>query len=431
MKQTIRKSGISKQTNVPHKRVKEPRSPGDVGRETHAGRPSAGLMDIGGEPRVISTTNDNAWQKQSREMFQTVFQNSPFGIFILQKGLLAHTNPQFRKITGYGDAELRGRTLLSIVAAADTDVVASSILFTAPEKAPYPCEYRIVSRTGQIKWVVQTVSQVHYRGGRAVLGNLMDISELKYLERKVIEYEELSKMKSDLLATVSHELRTPLATIKGYATMILDYFSRLDADETRDYLRAIDGSTDRLSKLVDNLLDTSRLDAGLLKLEKSPAAIAPLIRKLVEEAGMRKAGHTITARLDARLPRVNIDARRIGQVLDNLIDNAVKYSPPGTRITVTAQRHGPDLLVSVADEGPGIIPEELENIFDRMYRIEKRLDSGADGIGLGLYICQRLVEAHGGMIWAESTPGQGTTIKFTLPPAKVRARNGQLAGSRR
>ena len=168
---------------------------------------------------------------------------------------------------------MRGRELLSIVAAEDTDVVAAGIIFTMRQKKPRPCEYRLLSKNGQIKWVVQTVSRVHYRRGEGVLGNIMDVTELKYLERKVIEYEELSKMKSDLLSTVSHELRTPLATIKGYATMMLDYFSRLDADETRDYLQAIDGSTDRLTKLVDNLLDTSRLDAGLLKLQKEPTGI--------------------------------------------------------------------------------------------------------------------------------------------------------------
>jgi len=126
-----------------------------------------------------------------------------------------------------------------------------------------------------------------------------------------------------------------------------------------------------------------------------------------------------------------MDSRRIGQVLDNLIDNAFKYSPTGTEITISAQRNGSDLLVSVADQGPGIAAEELEHIFERMYRIEKRLDSGADGVGLGLYICQRLVEAHGGMIWAESTLGRGTTIKFTLPAAARVKRTGQLVAGRR
>ena len=185
---------------------------------------------------------------------------------------------------------------------------------------------------------MQTVSAIQYQGREALLGNLMDITERKYLERKVIEYEELSKMKSDLLATVSHELRTPLSTIKGYSTMMLDYFSKLSPDEKREYLKSIDNSTDRLAKLVDNLLDTSRIEAGLLKLEKAPTSISKLIRQAVAEARVRANKHHIVSMPGKRLPRVNIDARRIRQVLDNLIDNAIKYSPQGTEILISARR---------------------------------------------------------------------------------------------
>ncbi len=196
--------------------------------EIRLGRLSSELITVGGKPCIISVISDITQQKESQEMFQTIARSSPFGIFILQDGAFTYTNPQFENITGYSCAELRGRELLSIVAAEDSDVVAAGIIFTMRQKNPRPCEYRLLAKSGQIKWVVQTVSRIRYRRGNAILGNIMDVTELKYLERKVVEYEELSKMKSDLLATVSHELRTPLATIKGYATMILDYFSRLD-----------------------------------------------------------------------------------------------------------------------------------------------------------------------------------------------------------
>lgn len=376
---------------------------------------SADLIEIGGKPCIIAVVSDITEQKQSQEILQTVSHSSPLGIYIMQDDTLQYTNPQFQKITGYSQQELLGRELLSLVAIEDSDVVRSSTAFTLQEESPYPCEYRILNKTGQIKWVMQTVSPIRYEGREAILGNLMDITERKYLERKVIEYEELSKMKSDLLATVSHELRTPLATIKGYSTMILDYYSRLGSGETRDCLKSIDSSTDRLTKLVDNLLDTSRMEAGLLKLEKSPTGICQLIRKVATEARMRASHHKIITRLDNKLPVVNIDIKRIRQVLDNLIDNATKYSPPGTEVRITATRNGRELLVVVSDQGWGIPAEDLTNIFDRMYRIEQRLSSGADGMGLGLYICQRLVEAHGGRIWAESTVGQGSIIQFTLP----------------
>ncbi|HUT68211.1 MAG TPA: PAS domain S-box protein [Dehalococcoidales bacterium] len=372
-------------------------------------------ITIGGELCYLHTITDITEQKQSQELLRTAYQNSPLGIYIMQDEKLQYTNPQLQKITGYSQKELLGRELLSIVAIEDSDVVRSSTAFTLQEESPYPCEYRILSKTGQIKWVMQTVSPIRYEGREAILGNFMDITERKYLERKVIEYEELSKMKSDLLATVSHELRTPLATIKGYSTMMVDYLPRLSSSEIKDYLKSIDNSTDRLTKLVDNLLDTSRMEAGLLKLEKSPTSIPQLIQRVAADANIMNSNHKIVTNLNYRLPRVNIDVKRIRQVLDNLIDNAIKYSPQGTEVLISAKRNGRELLVGVSDQGPGIPAEELSNIFDRMYRIEQRPSSGVDGLGLGLYICQRLVEAHGGQVWAESTVGKGSTIQFTLP----------------
>jgi PAS domain S-box-containing protein len=383
--------------------------------ELRTGSFSAELINIGGKSCIIAVTTDITEQKQSQELLQSVSHSSPLGIYIMQDDKLQYTNPQFQKITGYSQQELLGRELLSIVSIEDCDVVRSSTIYTLQEANPYPCEYRILSKTGQIKWVMQTVSPIHFQGREAILGNLMDITERKYLERKVIEYEELSKMKSNLLATVSHELRTPLATIKGYSTMILDYFSRLGNEEIKDCIKSIDNSTDRLAKLVDNLLDTSRMDAGLLKLEKSPTSIVNLIETVSAEATLRANRHHIVTTLEKTLPRLNIDPKRIRQVIDNLIDNAIKYSPQGTEILISAIKNGRELLISVTDQGPGIPADELTNIFDRMYRIEQRLYSGAEGMGLGLYICQRLVEIHGGRIWAESTLGKGSTIKFTLP----------------
>jgi PAS domain S-box-containing protein len=376
---------------------------------------SADLINIGGKPCIISVTLDITELKQSQELLQTISHGSPLGIYIMQDDKLLYTNPQFQKITGYSQQELLGRKLLNIVDVEDTDVVRSSTMYTLQEANPYPCEYRILNKTGQIKWVMQTVSPIHYEGKEAILGNLMDITERKYLERKVVEYEELNKMKSDLLATVSHELRTPLATIKGYSTMILDYFARLGVEEIKEYIKSIDSSTDRLSKLVDNLLDTSHMDAGLLKLDRTLTSITGLIRAVAREATVRDTHHKFITSLGSNLPRVFIDIKRIRQVLDNLIDNAAKYSPLETEILIAAGKDKRELWICVTDQGPGIPANELANIFERMYRIEQRLYTGTNGIGLGLYICQRLVEAHGGRIWAESTPGKGATIKFTLP----------------
>jgi two-component system sensor histidine kinase KdpD len=157
------------------------------------------------------------------------------------------------------------------------------------------------------------------------------------------------------------------------------------------------------------------MEAGLLKLEKGATNLSLLIKSVSTEANIRASSHRVISNLDTKLPKVIVDAKRIRQVLDNLVDNAIKYSPAETEIVLAAKRAGSDLLISVTDKGPGIPPEELTKIFDRMYRIEERLHSGVEGVGLGLYICQRLIEAHGGNIWAESTVGEGSTILFTIP----------------
>jgi two-component system cell cycle sensor histidine kinase/response regulator CckA len=376
---------------------------------------SAEIIDIGGDASVITVSTDITERKQSEELIRTISHSSPLGIFIVQDEKFVYTNPQLQKLTGYHEKELLNRDILDIVAIEDNDVVKSSTLYTLQQDSPYPCEYRILNKNGQIKWVLQTVAKIHFQGREAILGNLMDITERKYLERKVIEYEELNKMKTDLLATVSHELRTPLATIKGYSTMMVDYFSRLNQNEKREYLKSIDHSTDRLAMLVDNLLDTSRMEAGLLKLEKHPTSLVNLIETITTEAKLRANRHEILTRIDKQIPGMNIDAKRIRQVLDNLINNAIKYSPSDTKVTVSAKKSGDKVILSVSDHGSGIPPEELKNVFDRMYRIEQRLYSGVDGLGLGLYICRRLVEAHGGKIWVESTVGKGSTVFFTLP----------------
>jgi PAS domain S-box-containing protein len=355
------------------------------------------------------------WDKRFEEVFKSISAASPLGIYILQGDKLQETNPQFQKLTGCEEADLLNKRLIEMIKAEDHDVFSSSIVLTLVENRSYPCEYRILHKSGRIKWVMQTVARIQYQGQEAILGNLMDITERKYLERKVIEYKELNKLKNDLLATVSHELRTPLATIKGYATMMLSYGKRFSFNENKEYLRSIDTSTDRLTRLVNNLLDSSRMEAGLLQLQKSPVNIVSLIRKTANEVRFRANGHNLVLVLPAKLPRVKIDTKRILQVLDNLLDNAVKYSPPQTQIVLTAQKQSSDILISVSDQGPGIPTKERHRIFERMYRAEQRSGISAEGMGLGLSISRGLVEAHGGKIWVESEPGKGSTFYFTLP----------------
>lgn len=248
-------------------------------------------------------------------------------------------------------------------------------------------------------------------GARMVLLAIEDITECK----RALEYEELSKLKSELLSTISHELRIPMATIKGYSTMLLDYDQRLGHEEKQECLQLIDKATDRLTELVDHLLDMSRLDAGLLKMERKPTSISKLIQEAVAEAKLRAPGHKIVLTMRKGLPRVNIDAKRVRQVLDNLLDNAIKYSETGTEVVVQAKTEAQELEISVIDQGRGIPATDIDRVFDRLYRIEQRLAQDPGGMGLGLSLCKGLVEAHGGRIWMESEEGKGSKCSFTLP----------------
>jgi K+-sensing histidine kinase KdpD len=227
---------------------------------------------------------------------------------------------------------------------------------------------------------------------------------------------EADRLKSELLATVSHELRTPLGSIKGHATTLARFSAQMEPEERHEFLTAIDRATDRLSELVDNLLLVQRLDAGLLPTFPEPLDLAELAEQIVAETAERTAAHPLSTDVPAGLPAVRGDPRRVRQVLVNLVDNASKYSPAGRPIRVAAEQVGEEVLVSVHDEGEGIPAEHLERVFERFHRLDSDLRQSTSGTGLGLTICQGIVEAHGGRIWAESAGvGRGSTFRFTLP----------------
>lgn len=225
---------------------------------------------------------------------------------------------------------------------------------------------------------------------------------------------EADRLKTELLANVSHELRTPLASIKGYATMMLRHYDKIGDAEKRDSLREINAASDRLIKLVENLLRLSRMEAGGLMLVKETLPISPLVHAAIRAMQTTTQRHRLAARLPLELPVVQGDPSRLREVLDNLLDNAIKYSPGGGDIYVEAVARPSELVISVRDQGIGIGKQDMGRIFDRFYQVQQaRRPDG--GVGLGLSICKHIIEAHGGRIWAESTPGQGSTFSFALP----------------
>jgi two-component system sensor histidine kinase KdpD len=229
---------------------------------------------------------------------------------------------------------------------------------------------------------------------------------------------EADRLKTELLANVSHDLRTPLTSIKGYTTTILRHYDRLTDDEKRDFLHEIEIASDRLTELIENLLQLSRLEAGGFHMQKEPVVIVSMLSNAIEDVEQKTKGYRFVSHYQEPLPLIDADPRRIRQVLDNLLSNAVKYSPEGTEIAVVCEVMEKELMVRVRDQGVGISPEELDKVFDRFYQASSGASQRGGGVGLGLAICKGIIEAHGGRIWAESTLGKGSTFIFTLPLEK-------------
>jgi two-component system sensor histidine kinase KdpD len=244
------------------------------------------------------------------------------------------------------------------------------------------------------------------------------------LRREEVRAEVLQRtdqLRSALLSSISHDLRTPLASIKAAAGSLQQRDVLWDDEARREFVGAIEREADRLNRLVSNLLDMSRIEAGVLHPDKEWYSLGELIQEVLDRLAPALEGRAVTIMVPPDLPPVPLDYLQIDQVLTNLVENAVHYTEPGTPIEVTVERSGGEVLVRVADRGPGIPPQDLERIFDKFYRVGPGGLPGAgprvQGSGLGLAVARGLVEAHGGRIWAANRPGGGAILTFTLPVA--------------
>jgi len=246
---------------------------------------------------------------------------------------------------------------------------------------------------------------------------------------------ELNRLRSELIANVSHELRTPLGLIKIFCTTLLRKDVDFDRETQREFLRDIEEGTDKLEKIVDNLLDLSQMKDGRLRLDKRPTDVGQLAREVMETIKLEMEVQPTQHRLVHDFPSdplvATVEPKRIEQVLRNLLSNAIKYSPEGGTITVQGRGDKRQLLIRVSDQGIGIPPEELERVFERFYRVENEIIQSVRGAGLGLAVCQGIIEAHGGRIWVESTIGVGSNFYFTLPVGAGQSPDGSTSSPQR
>lgn len=237
------------------------------------------------------------------------------------------------------------------------------------------------------------------------------------LEASYERLKSLDRMKMEFFTVISHELRTPLTTIKGYAELIRDGMLGPVNDQQRDRLSRIDSSVDRLTSIVESLSDLSGVASKQYAGEKIPVSLNELIDEVVRGIVFVAEAKQIPITVDIplKLPMVNVDRNRIQQVFLNILNNAIKYTSAGGKISIVARDKGDHLLVSIHDTGIGIPGEDLENIFSGFYHAGYKLSYEYKGVGLGLAISRQIIQNHGGKIWAESEPGKGSTFYFTLP----------------
>lgn len=259
--------------------------------------------------------------------------------------------------------------------------------------------------------------------------------------------EQSERLKSALLDAVTHDLRTPLTSIKASVTTLLDdprpeadgeEEGALDAEGRREMLEVIDEETDRLNHFIEGLMELARIEAGEMRLRRRWGSVEEIVTTALERAAPLTRNHQIQVRLGADLPTVRVDDRAVAEVVYTLVDNAAKYSPPGTRIDVQAtSTEGQAVRLSVEDEGPGVPPELRERVFDKFFRAMRDGDSSTrqpSGSGMGLAIAKGIVEAHGGRIWIEEPhERRGNRVVVTLPigdedEAAPRAAGASVAG---
>lgn len=269
-------------------------------------------------------------------------------------------------------------------------------------------ELELVRRDKKRVWI--RLNSVPIRDKRrkiiAAVSTLYDITQEKELEKK----------KDDFVNMASHELKTPITTLKLYSELLSREIKTIKNERAKKALKNIDGQSDRLIELVNDLLDVSRIQTGKLSFAKETFVLNDLIDEVVGSLGRISNKHTVVRKQGKKLT-VRADRFRTYQVFTNLITNAIKYSPEGGRVVVSIDEKGGKALVSVRDSGVGIAKDQQKKIFERLYQASNNNSKKFPGLGMGLYISQEIIKKHRGRLWVESAEGKGSTFFFTLPLA--------------
>lgn len=352
---------------------------------------------------------------QEKEWLQAIISYSADGILIVdQDCTIIGFNPAFARLTGWTVEELRGQNCSEALkfekhsGNGECGANCPIRLGTYANRPDFECrsEVMLTTKDGEKRDVELTYSVI-LSAHRDILGGIIGA-------RDITARKEAEELQSTFLSVISHELQTPIAIIKGYAGLFADETTDLKPAQVREKMQIIQEESERLSKLVENMLYASRLQAGGIELQRVPLDLHGLIKRVVQKMKGVSKSHKLVAHLPDELPAVSADYDKIQQVLVNLIENAIKYSPKGGKITIEAEPTSTEVIVSVADQGIGVPESERQRIFDRFSRLDSRYVRERKGAGLGLYICKAIIEAHGGRIWVEPVYNSGDTAEETL-----------------
>jgi two-component system phosphate regulon sensor histidine kinase PhoR len=367
--------------------------------------------EIGDLARALSHLSDQIQEKIKEIKLEAVKRDAILsGMFegiiaVDEKGTISLANPAIRKLF-FIESDLEGKKpieairnvaiqeMIDAILKNGGGVMSDEIHLSVPDERILRVSGAPVTREGALKGAVLVFH---------------DITEFKRLE----------KVRQDFVANVSHELRTPISSIKGYAETLLEGAMK-DKEHLKDFLKIIHEDANRLAVLIEDLLDLSKIESGKMAMEFAPLDLEPFLKRTsgVLDQFIKEKALSLTLDIPATLPKLLTDEKSLGQVLLNLLDNAVKYTPKGGKIRVSAVKSNERMIqIDVEDTGIGIPEKDIPRIFERFYRVDKGRSRELGGTGLGLSIVKHIVMAHGGEIWVKSSPGQGSTFSFTIPQA--------------
>jgi PAS domain S-box-containing protein len=365
---------------------------------------------------AIAVNNAQLYERmdQERRQLAAVLQHSADGVMILQPDLtIISFNHALERMTGWRIEDAMGVPYSEVVQwkRVDQGDLQRALDDGWPKGSAGETLYvegDLLRRDG----LTQSVAIIY----SPLLGADGNLTSIIANVRDITNFRRAQEMQNTFISTISHELKTPVALIKGHAATLRREDVEFPPAFVREYSEVIEEESDRLTELIENLLTASRIQADRnLQLNLSDVRLEALAARVSERFATQTKKHTLTLNFPPDFPVVSGDEARLRQVFDNLVSNAIKYSPDGGEIAICGRSDDEQVTICVRDEGVGLSAADQERVFERFYRVDGALSRRTQGTGLGLFLTRAIIEAHGGRVWVESTPGKGATFFFSLP----------------